>query len=185
MAFNHKFSSKRKLSMSIAAGVAAITLGIGGYAFANSGANSGASGSSTTAAAKVARSKRVNQAYPSRSVRSRRPLRPGRAQSSPEKRRIRPKCPKSARRGRLPGRHRQPCCAAERRHVQRPHNRLQLAAPRLCQRHLQCPWCPVDVRAFRTVVGNSVCVGLQHRTMRRVDRIETLDFASRVSGRAG
>src|ERR1700682_6060829 len=51
MTLKHRFLSRRKL---IAAGVAAITLGIGGgYAVANSGSSNGASVSVTAAAAKV------------------------------------------------------------------------------------------------------------------------------------
>jgi hypothetical protein len=51
MTLKHRFLSRRKL---VAAGVAAITLGIGGgYAVANSGSNNGASASTTAAAAKV------------------------------------------------------------------------------------------------------------------------------------
>jgi hypothetical protein len=49
----HRFFSTRKLTASIAAGVAAITLGIGGYAVANSGLSNRASVSTNTTAAKV------------------------------------------------------------------------------------------------------------------------------------
>src|SRR3981081_169047 len=51
MTLKHRFLSRRKL---VAAGGAAITLGLGGgYAVANSGSNNGASASTTAAAAKV------------------------------------------------------------------------------------------------------------------------------------
>src|SRR5258705_6666032 len=42
MTFRHRISSKRKLTASIAAGVAAIALATGGYTIANSGSNSSA-----------------------------------------------------------------------------------------------------------------------------------------------
>jgi hypothetical protein len=53
MTLKHRFLSRRKLAASIAAGVAAITLGIGGYAIATSGPSHGASVSTNTTAAKV------------------------------------------------------------------------------------------------------------------------------------
>ena len=53
MTLRHRLFRSRKLTASIAAGVAAITLGIGGYAVANSGSSTGASASTTAAAAKV------------------------------------------------------------------------------------------------------------------------------------
>jgi hypothetical protein len=53
MTLKHRFLSRRKLTASIAAGVAAITLGIGGYAIANSGSSHGASVITNTTAAKV------------------------------------------------------------------------------------------------------------------------------------
>jgi hypothetical protein len=53
MTLEHRFFSRRKLTASIAAGVAAITLGIGGYAVANSGSTHGASVSTNTTAGKV------------------------------------------------------------------------------------------------------------------------------------
>jgi hypothetical protein len=50
----HRFFGRRKLNASIAAGVAAITLAIGGgYAVANSSSSNGASASTNTTAAKV------------------------------------------------------------------------------------------------------------------------------------
>ena len=39
MALNHRFFSRRTLTASIAAGIAALTLGIGGYAVAHSGSS--------------------------------------------------------------------------------------------------------------------------------------------------
>ena len=53
MTLKHRFFSRRKLTASIAAGVAAITLGIGGYAVAHSGSSNGASARTNTTAAKV------------------------------------------------------------------------------------------------------------------------------------
>jgi hypothetical protein len=53
MTITHRISRKRKLAASIAAGVAAISLGFGGYAVANSGSNKGGSGSSTAAGSVV------------------------------------------------------------------------------------------------------------------------------------
>jgi hypothetical protein len=50
MTIRYRFSSRRKVAASIAAGLAAITLGFGGYAVANSGSSNGASGSATAAA---------------------------------------------------------------------------------------------------------------------------------------
>src|ERR1700674_3758225 len=44
MALKHKVLSRRKLTTSIAAGAAAITLAIGGYAIADSGSSSSANG---------------------------------------------------------------------------------------------------------------------------------------------
>jgi hypothetical protein len=53
MKITQRFSSRRKLAAFIAAGVAAITLGLGGYAVASSGSSNGASGSTTAAVAQV------------------------------------------------------------------------------------------------------------------------------------
>jgi hypothetical protein len=53
MTLKHRFLSKRKFAASIAAAVAAVTLGIGGYAVANSGSSNGASVSTSTTAAGV------------------------------------------------------------------------------------------------------------------------------------
>src|ERR1700694_1705081 len=52
MTLTHRYFRSRKLTASIAAGLAAITLGIGGYAVANSGSIHGASVSTNTTAAK-------------------------------------------------------------------------------------------------------------------------------------
>ena len=53
MTLKQKILSRRKLTASIAAGVVAITLGIGGYAVAHSGSSNGASARTNTTAAKV------------------------------------------------------------------------------------------------------------------------------------
>ena len=54
MTLKHKISSRRKLTTSIAAGVAAVALAIGGYAIADASSSSGGSGSANVAtAAKV------------------------------------------------------------------------------------------------------------------------------------
>ncbi|MEY2450002.1 MAG: hypothetical protein QOH79_3478 [Acidimicrobiaceae bacterium] len=50
MTIKHWFSSRRKVAASVAAGVAAIGLGFGGYAVANSGSGNSASGSATAPA---------------------------------------------------------------------------------------------------------------------------------------
>ncbi|MEY2452235.1 MAG: hypothetical protein QOD92_1809, partial [Acidimicrobiaceae bacterium] len=47
MRIKHRFWSSHKVAASIAAGVAAITLGVGGYAVANSSSSSGVSGTAT------------------------------------------------------------------------------------------------------------------------------------------
>jgi hypothetical protein len=49
MTLKHKILSRRKLTRSIAAGVAAITLAIGGYAVADASSSNGASGSTNVA----------------------------------------------------------------------------------------------------------------------------------------
>jgi hypothetical protein len=49
MTLKHKILSRRKLTRSIAAGVAAITLAIGGYAVADASTSNGGSGSATAA----------------------------------------------------------------------------------------------------------------------------------------
>jgi hypothetical protein len=50
MTIKHRLLSRRKFAVSIAAGVAAITVGIGGYAVANSGSSNAASGSAAAVA---------------------------------------------------------------------------------------------------------------------------------------
>jgi len=49
MTFIHRLLRRRKLTASIAAGAAAIALGIGGYAIANSGSSNNVSGSANAA----------------------------------------------------------------------------------------------------------------------------------------
>ena len=53
MAIKQRFPSRRKVGASIAAGVTAITLGLGGYAVANSGSTKRVPGSATAAVGKV------------------------------------------------------------------------------------------------------------------------------------
>jgi hypothetical protein len=53
MTIKQRFSSKPKFAASIAAVVAAITLGVGGYAIASSGSSNGGSANSTAATANV------------------------------------------------------------------------------------------------------------------------------------
>jgi len=53
MAIKQRFRSRRKVGASIAAGVTAITLGVGGYAVANSGSTKRVPGSATAAVGKV------------------------------------------------------------------------------------------------------------------------------------
>jgi hypothetical protein len=53
MALKQRFFSRRKLTASIAAGIAAITLGIGGYAIADSGTSNGAATSANAVAGQV------------------------------------------------------------------------------------------------------------------------------------
>jgi hypothetical protein len=53
MTLKRRLSSRRKLTASIAAGVAAIGLGIGGFAIASSGSSNSASASGNAAAGKV------------------------------------------------------------------------------------------------------------------------------------
>jgi hypothetical protein len=53
MTLKRRLVSRRKLTASIAAGVAAIGLGIGGFAIANSGSSNSASASGNAAAGKV------------------------------------------------------------------------------------------------------------------------------------
>lgn len=49
MTLSHKLMSKRTLTTSVAAGVAAIAVGIGGYALASSSSGNGAAGSASAA----------------------------------------------------------------------------------------------------------------------------------------
>jgi hypothetical protein len=50
MKLKHRFSTRRRLATAIAAGVGAITLGIGGYAVAHSSSSQGTSGGAAAAA---------------------------------------------------------------------------------------------------------------------------------------